>query len=244
MKLNRCIAFLDVLGFSDLLNNNKPEDIEVIYTNTITEALSDVFIETKKIEHDPLFKALLDATINYSVVSDSIIIWTVDDSFDSLMGLSFIVKFLLGSTLIRGIPLRGAICSGPLVVVKNKNSMNIVGSALTNAYNLEKKQQWSGCVIDSNLISKYSSDSWDMLFNENVIVKYQVPYNSGEIKDEYTINWPSSFSDTSKIDELIFVEYLFSLHNKSINDWGARQKIRNTFDFIKSIKLQPENELF
>ncbi|MCO4291379.1 hypothetical protein NF867_00700 [Solitalea sp. MAHUQ-68] len=76
--------------------------------------------------------------------------------------------------------------------------------------------------------------------NDKLIVKYKTPYKTSEgkveYKSEYVINWlshPINDGFTKTEDN---VSEKFKEHNKSIDDWSVKLKIKNTFDFIQFVK--------
>jgi len=86
-------------------------------------------------------------------VSDSILLWTKDSKEETLIELLFVVNAIMSVAIQNGIPLRGSITKGDIEVVESEGFLSIVGKALVFAYEREKVQKWSGCIVSSNIIT-------------------------------------------------------------------------------------------
>jgi hypothetical protein len=123
-------------------------------------------------------------------------------------------------------PLRGAITYGEIYLNQTKNIT--LGKALTNAYELESKQQWIGVVID-NTVEK----SMPELFHEikktpilsDIFSLYNVPFKDGSKKHFRTLNWRWN---------MIVKDGTRSLFEKS-DDPSISEKVNNTLEYAKEI---------
>ncbi|MEN2413245.1 hypothetical protein [Flavobacterium mesophilum] len=145
MKINykeNIVAFLDVLGFSNLVYN-KTNDLIESYFSYLLEELHNL-------NKDGIFSVLF--------ISDSIVISTDASEVELKKMIRFIAKvqyFLL----LKGILIRGAISYGNLYLDKDKNI--IVGPGLINAYNLESKASTPRVIIDRRLITRFFKNTID-----------------------------------------------------------------------------------
>ena len=78
------------------------------------------------------------------VISDTVIFYTADDSFNSFSNLVHSSFMLLQSGIAGRYPFRGAIGYGDLL---DDNRAILVGSAIEDAYVGESAQAWSGCML-------------------------------------------------------------------------------------------------
>lgn len=196
--MNVYVAFLDVLGFKDLVDNNSHDSLVKKYQALLTGteiSLSNGAYRLLTTEGKQV--AIADhekVTVNSIVVSDSIVLWTNNASRKSFIDIVVAVKNLLVHAIYTGLPLRGGIAIGPLSRISYKlgspfdNTVQaIVGKGLVDACRIEEEQQWSGCVVSQDAIDEYSrnfefdsqtsNDLPDIgyLMNVGLLTEYDVP---------------------------------------------------------------------
>jgi tetratricopeptide (TPR) repeat protein len=242
------IAFFDILGFGDLVKNNSHEYLKKLYFNDFDFSISASLSDVKASINGPIERA-----INSMTISDSIIFWTNNDSLESFYVLFTAASTLMITSLSMGLPLRGAITNGELSMSHgfydyNQSSIksSLIGKPLVNAYELEKQQKWSGCIIDDKCIKLYKKsiirrklvekDPYGIsnLINSDLIVEYDVPLKCNSFKKKYVINWTKGgLFEHYSISEL---ESAFSEHKKNIERDDVKIKIKNTLEFYKKMK--------
>jgi Neuraminidase (sialidase) len=154
------VAFLDVLGFKQLVYSKKQEDKEKIelYLKTVSEVLNGFKrIPSKKI-------------IGSIVISDSIIL-TVPfgdnktEQIFNLRQLCIAILSLQRKLLVRDIWIRGAISYGD-TYFDNVNNQ-IVGSAYVDAYLLEEKMaKYPRVILDNRIIKELNCHNASCLINQ------------------------------------------------------------------------------
>lgn len=202
---------------------------------------------------------VVNESIHSLLISDSIFLWSEDDSWVAAMKMLNILKLLFASALKAGFPLRGAVTLGEiwtgevnLADVPNYHPNQLLfGKAFVNAYELELKQQWHGCIVEDNvyerLIEHFESLSTDEIghmksaheklslveFQQMLpVCRFIVPYKDGEVKEKYVIDWTFDRFEIN-FEANKYVRQSFSLyHPKSIKYWDVEIKIRNTTDFL------------
>lgn len=140
------VAFLDVLGFTNLVKNNETSKINT-YLNQIEIAIS--YLKEVSI--------IDNIDIGYILISDSIIIYiekkeNVSENIKILKHLCIAIGFLQSYLSYQDIWLRGAISSGEAYFNQEKNQ--IIGKAYINAYLLENELVTNPQVILDNKIIK------------------------------------------------------------------------------------------
>lgn len=255
MAEKKFIAFLDILGFKDLVLNNSHLRLVDLYEKIfslgiqISLAGGKINIVDQKGKKTAI-PALEKSMVNSLIISDSVLLWTDDSSMKSFVDLIIVVRYLLHRSILSGFPLRGAIVEGELSILRKEFSLKtsntqltFIGKGLVDAYMLENKQEWAGCIVDENCIKiyneyveKYKNDYSDLadidyLIRRNLLIKYEVPYKKGPIKNEYVINWPKI--GTRQISERQ-IKNAFGKYDKSIGSWDVKRKINNTIEFIRS----------
>ncbi|MFW2607344.1 hypothetical protein [Aliarcobacter butzleri] len=209
------VAFLDVLGFTDLVMNDKTDKIN-IYLNQVEK-----MIEIIKDRLKPLFYC---NNINFIVISDSIIVSIPKNSNynkDILQILCISIYSLQSYLATFDIWLRGAISSGKSYFNKEKNQ--IIGKAYINAYLLESKISNSQVILDNKIIKELGfTNSRDFI---NII-------NDGT-ENEVLYNW----NNTSHIkrDFPLFINYLGIFINDS-NNITNDMKIKCTKMIVENIE--------
>jgi len=133
---NRLVAFIDVLGFKNLVGANTSKSIDAYYSFLLSN------FKTAVAKHK----------FDFLLISDSIVIYCNDD-IESLYALIKMTNHLQAGLLGKGILIRGAISHGALFVDKPNNI--IVGNGLINAYHLESQARFPRIILDRSLIKKY-----------------------------------------------------------------------------------------
>jgi hypothetical protein len=192
------------------------------------------------------------------LISDSILLCSNGKTYKDFLNVSNVISSLVCKCFKIGCPVRGCVSFGALSIWNDKisiaNSPEVVelntffGRAVVVAYQQEMQQEWSGCIVDKTAINQFNeycdwlrkehhfNDFYDMNHFTNIIplfLKYEVPKKDGCKEDEeIVINWTwltpfkhDVFTDKDIIDS-------FSTHDKSINQWGVKNKIKNTLEFM------------
>jgi hypothetical protein len=145
-NLKNCfVAFIDVMGFSALVNNNNTSNLQD-YFNRIIKELRE--IQSDKVEIQSL------------LISDSIILISPDD-INGLQQLLHAIRRIQRSLLWKKILMRGAVSHGPIYLNLEKNI--IVGKGFIKAYLLEKEAVFPRVIIDPSIIKLISSDKFEFL---------------------------------------------------------------------------------
>lgn len=122
------VAFLDILGFRSLVQNNKHDFLVELY-----KLLMNFQVEfyQKNYNHK---------NIKIVCISDSVILWTEDSKEKTLIELVEAVKFLLGHSISIGIPLRGSIVKDNVTAIESNGTLSLVRLGLVRAYENENIQ--------------------------------------------------------------------------------------------------------
>ena len=193
VEYGKCfLCYLDVLGFKELVEKTEPDDLK----NALNLLRSNIKILCKKL------------SVKWLLYSDSLLLYTHDDSIDSFNGLTGIVAAILAMAATQELRFRGAISYGDFSV--DEESAIFFGPALLDATRFEKRQEWMGVIITpscSDFIAKNSTAS-------PLLIEYSVPLkqarrqkqdDKGEIRYEneklLCIDWTGNYSIDDKIDE-------------------------------------------
>lgn len=221
------VAFLDVLGFKELVYSKKAEDKKKLqeYSNSINNFVNIL----KEISIKNTFN------VDYIVISDSIIITAEqkksnDDNIEILKNLCFSIGFLQSLLSVLDIWLRGGVSSGETYFDKANNQ--IIGKAYIEAYLLEEKLVSNPhVVLDNKIINELGFKNSDELIN-----KINEKDNDGLSFDNYgkTILYDWNNSNFIEKEFPLFVDYLSFFFNPS-------NSVKITKDNLKAIEMIIQN---
>lgn len=226
------VAFLDVLGFRSLVQNNSHEHLVDLYKLLMNFQIA---FHQKYYNYE---------TVKIVAISDSIILWTEDGSEKTLIKLIETVKFLLLHSIDIGIPLRGSIARENITAIQENGNISLVGLGLVKAYENEGIQNWSGCMIETQIIKSFENYHKTVLNNKtsfvqslnSIVAETDIPI---KIKKEektikgYVVNW----ADNTELSEED-LRNSFSKFNKRLNEsddikTSNEKKILNTLKFLE-----------
>lgn len=142
---NRFVAFIDIMGFKDMVTRTPHNEIYEMM-KTIKESESINWNNNR-----PLF-------VKTTTYSDSIIIYSKDESYIALQSFIHTVAGLAFDLLMEGIPYKGSIAFG-LMTFDNVNSIYF-GQPLIDAYLLQEELLFYGIVLhataEQKIINHYS----------------------------------------------------------------------------------------
>jgi hypothetical protein len=214
---NRYIAFIDVLGFSSLVESANKGDLSKLksYFATVQETLNH-FDEARR-------------GLKKIAISDSIILAT-GDSQEDLKELLKATRLLQTLCAKRDIWLRGGISYGQVHIDDTKNI--IVGQGFINAYLLEKAAVYPRIIIDPKILRHLFLDkrAFYAEFNGNTLDKYK----NGSLIHEYISNGSQRFTTEDShflcYASKIVLQSLIQLHNNANNEV---LKLEHIFKFIE-----------
>ncbi|MGI6356283.1 MAG: hypothetical protein ACOX6W_14495, partial [Lentisphaeria bacterium] len=193
------------------------------------------------------WKFELKPHLNFSLISDSILIWTEDDEFRTFRNLLEVISELLLYGIKNGFPLRGAMTYGEIIVHKDDKkdprqfftNEAIYGKAVIEAISLEKIQEWSGCVISPSAWGKICEkwcriitgyDDSNAYFNKSPLLTwYPIPLKNGS-QPGIAINWNSTLLYKKEIINSYVVKNSFYSHGKGFID--KNRKLDETLGFL------------
>jgi len=225
----RYVAFLDILGFKSILKNVGSADSLGVQMSELLQAsiLSALTGKTANVDINQNLDVRTD--IRVYQFSDAIILYTEEDKDESLYKVIVVLNLLFAQSILRGLPLRGALTFGDLYV----NGSIIVGEPMVKASELEGRQEWSGlivdCKINSSLLSKLKDER--LVTNWDVALKKLDDKQKIELERRLVLNWPQYCGiRVSSLEE--FEESMARFSGKS-NKEEHLDKRNRTIDFFK-----------
>ncbi|WP_372437381.1 hypothetical protein ACCM60_21690 [Pseudomonas chlororaphis subsp. aureofaciens] len=146
LSQGRYLLFLDILGFSELVEKKSPQEIYAIIDNAL-----DTFRRWEKM--NGLFKTIY--------FSDTFLFYQEPKGYGSWAFLDIygIGGMVLAALLAAGIPARGAISFGEFEVELDSTGRHQVyfGKALVEAYKAEQREKWIGITITPSAWKPYEA---------------------------------------------------------------------------------------
>ena len=140
----RWFCYLDLLGFTALVNDNNIGHVIPIYQDVL-----------KKLSRNA--GAISTKQILYSWFSDTFIIYSRSDGEKDFAAIEGVGRRFFQELVLNGIPVRGAITHGGLYSQSSKNIF--VGPALIDAYHYAESQAWLGFVLTPSVFSRLKTSS-------------------------------------------------------------------------------------
>jgi hypothetical protein len=246
------VAFLDILGFKRILSAHSHEHLKSVYEEFcgyMKHGLSNgKYILSDVGENKWLSPDIQKATVNSLLESDSVLIWTDDNSAESFCDIVKATQSILAFSMNGGIPLRGAISIGSLPPGLNQRppqthdfQHSLIGNVLTKA---EKNQEWSGCEITQAAIEFYKSNcsAGESLIEKKEVVVYPVPRKDGDFNG-YVVDWVNHRQ--TGLDIQIVTDAFAPPISREASEWEKfkndewpkiKIKLCNTLKFVKHVK--------
>jgi hypothetical protein len=189
---DRFVAFLDIMGFKNRLIREGQERVREMLESLLPTIEniknSKRVLYAKQVKNSDINTTIDDfSSLIYPVTfSDSIILFSKDESDDSAIEIIVNAAFIMSEALKKEIPMKGAIAFGEMTV--DKIHLLYFGTPLIDAYELHKELQIYGVVLhhtaQKHLSELTKAKTLSGLFAGN----YSVPMKSGSIEHNL-VNW-------------------------------------------------------
>lgn len=209
---DRCVGFLDIMGFKDLVARNSHLDVLDIMTK-VSETIK------KHIKKEGLIKSYI------ATFSDSIVVFSQDHEQKSINSFILTMAYLQRDLIKEGIPFKGAAAFGE-VTCDIENSI-FFGQAVIDAYLLQEEVGYYGVVIHGSLEGR-------LIGGEANVFEYDSPLKTSNVP-HLTIA-PAFASWKNKPFSSLAEEIDAELHKWKYKTSGKiRSYIINTLRYIKYI---------
>ena len=203
---DRFVAFLDIMGFKDRVARNGHKDI-----------LQELEVFQSNISQYVSYHR--ESNIQLALFSDSILIYSKDDTLTSLHALADITSHIMMYAIQQEnpIPLKGAIAAGRMTC--NQTKQLYFGQALIDAYLLEENVKYYGVLVHHSA-EKYLRQEEFLEFRD-----IKAPLKSGDIY-HYELKWYNTLIRQNDEDQKTVQDCLNSLR-LTVSD-EPRKYIDNT----------------
>jgi hypothetical protein len=231
---NRFVAFLDILGFKDLVMRKSHDEIYTIL-NQISKTKKLIEDATKL---ETISNSMIDVEIYVVSFSDSIVVFSKNDSLDNFRYFLLAVRWFFAGAFNKMIPIKGSIAHGEISL--NKTEQIYFGQPIIDAYLMEEDLNYMG-IVAHNSIDEYMSNITDEAFLkkiEGILFEEKTPLKCGNLTHT-NLNWFKIIKaqDTKLVDKED-IRKKINLFKKS-SSGSARKYIDNTISVFEKI----ENDL-
>ena len=189
---NRYVGFIDVMGFKDMVMRSSHDDIyKMMKVINKAKTLNENLSSTK--DHE---------LIRSTTYSDSIMLYTKDNSDESLGALIEVISGLTNDLFIEGIPHKGSVAYGKMTLDTERSIF--FGQPLIDAYLLSEELFFYGIIIHGSAEEKFEK----RLIQYPFIAKYLCPLKRGK-SNHFTIYPMHIDSSSAESTE-------FSMHHQNI----------------------------
>ena len=189
MKGKYTVAVCDILGFTDLIQRYSLEQVVNDHLAWLRKSLSHAIHKGDFPADVPTLGELQDQSqLGIAWFSDTILIYTLNDTEDALRALFSCLGWLLFEQIVGGaLHLRCGVSYG-VAHLDAQNSL-YVGQPIIDAYHLEQSQAWSGGALTAAAAERVpqpirSDGSLDWFLSP-----YHVPLQNGGTVETLAVDW-------------------------------------------------------
>jgi hypothetical protein len=184
----------DVLGFSDLVKGKSLDAVVDDVLGWFRQALHHSINKNGWPEIVPTFDEIdKNSKIGLAWFSDTILLFTREDTDESLQELLQTVGWLLFETMHYTTRMRAGIAYGD-AFIDPKNAM-YVGVPIIEAHELEQQQQWSGAALTASAIERVPEFVRNGKYADWPVLPYNVPLKENKTFSTLAVNWTFGIHD-------------------------------------------------
>lgn len=227
MYQNRYVAFLDVLGFKNMVQQSE-------YDGQMLNRINMALNYTSNVQRESCegIMSMTDIGKQVSVFSDSVVIsyemTKPGSAFYVLMDLIFICNDLLSM----GVPVRGGVTVGPLIHESNK----CFGPAMVDAYKMESEQAIYPRILVNPKVIQYGIEFKGRANTEEYESGYlEALISQDDIDNAIYLDFLSQHSEFD--DPELYYNYIICVRNfiiTSINSFSNNSKIIKKYEWLKN----------
>ena len=218
----RFVCFFDIMGFKDMVMRDSHINIY--------NMLDEFSKARKSLESPNIPDTYGNDSLKTVSFSDTIVVFTKDDSKECLELLTFAASWLFGKAIQTGIPMKGAISHGDMSV--NIAGQIFFGQPLIDAYLLEEELAFYGIVIH-NSAEEILNQNIEELVGKEKYIDCLVPFKTGKI-NHYILDWISTIGDNNRANQKKDALELMKKQREHTSG-SPRRYIDNTIDVINQI---------
>lgn len=223
----RFVAYFDILGFKNFVLRNKH--------NNVFEKLNSLLNEIKRQADKQKYFVYIVS------FSDSIVLFSRDNTQESLKAMITLSKSLMTKALQNEIPIKGAIAYGSTSV--DKTNQIFCGQPIIDAFLFQEEQLYYYGVVFLHSFEIFINENIENFITvlqedecENSIIEIKTPIKKGGFVNHLNLNWFRSLNNAAEFDDI-----MSKLRMTPGADGEIRKYIDNTTEIYK--KLYPQNRI-
>lgn len=234
--MNYMVAICDILGFSELVENNPLDRVVHSSLEWLSRSLQHSMQKESFPDSTPSMHQLQKhSQVGLAWFSDTILIYTLEDTDACVNVLASTLGWLLFETMLTSdVRLRCGISYGEAHI--DSGNGVYVGKPLIEAYQLEKSQAWSGGALTPTAVHRLPPEGRTGQFAYNwFLIPYKVPLKAGKELETLAVDWTVGMHYTGDFS------FAWSRANEdpTAEDWRNRpdvcRKWHNTKSFHDSV---------
>ena len=190
----RTVAIFDVLGVKAQILSGQSAQLVSNYQTLIYNAQTYCYNRYPSNGRRSIFLTEPPPCL-LSVFSDTILIISSDETFDSALETIRLSWRILQTFISNGLALRGGLAFGEMFI--DQSDQIVVGNAITTAHLLEQSQKWAGCAIDQSFLERFPLRIWSERSLDDVVQiilpMVEVPTKQGTLVAN-CINWSAELT--------------------------------------------------
>ena len=221
---SRFVAFFDIMGFKDFVQRNT-EKVVFERLSELSKSARELFEgQTPENESSISSDKKYSYYIKVTTFSDSIILFTRDETKESLEAVLKCSQYLMHTATKLETPLKGAIAHGMISVSNDDKNPVFCGRPLNEAYELEEKLHYYG-VVFHNSIDKFIYENETIIDeisnkHKDIWMEVETPLKEAGTVKHLNLNWFNSLGKVG-FDKMIN-------RFKTTSSGGVRKYIDNT----------------
>lgn len=233
---NRYVAYFDMLGLKTATLRNPTEAWKAL--KSLRECMDRILSLSVEVTSK---KVVLKNRIQAFILADSVLIFTGEDDLYDLSAILTLTSELFSQALHKCVPLRGAITHGEFFYNLELNLF--AGVPFVRAYELERKAQWSGVVIDDVVLHHYKNWYKDMpkcQDGSSIIVSWNIPLKNDKREHGLCLDWVKPHKANFIIQPPISISDYYSGFKNLFGDFDklpleVQVKYQNTVEFVNHL---------
>lgn len=239
------IAFFDVLGFKEIINNNDLPEMKRLFGHLLRDTQTALSGETfVQLNQGTIVPDLKNQKVNCLHISDSIVFWTNGQTEEDFKELVSVCYSFYWRSLQTTFPLRGCLTYGEIDfnpdTIRTTGGVNfynysLIGKGLVDAYLKAESIEYAGCLLDKLAIKKVSDKLINDLIYDQKVCMYKVPFKLGASYEHVFRPIHGNHNDVSFRNTANGIKRLFTYASKTDIDKmpdSVRNKMNNTIDFM------------
>ena len=224
----RFVAYLDIMGFRDMVFRNTHEEVLQIMERFRLPIGKLKQEAQERLRGEPTGWNIFESSVIRPVIfSDSVLLFSNDDSAASLENMLWQVESVITHALVNNIPIKGAISFGEQTASFGKSLY--FGKPLIDAWELQNEILIYGAILHHTVENYLVENSLMDDFDQINIVNYPVPLRQGKIS-HYLVDWVELTSVAMPKRALEIENSLPHLYCKVSGN--ARRYVDNTIEFF------------